>query len=48
MDGDVFRPLPKRPMILANLGPPPFSVTMPDQRVRHIIHDPAVANQPDE
>lgn len=45
MDGDIFRPLPKRPMLLAGLGPPPFSITMSDGRVRDIIHDPAI--QPD-
>lgn len=32
--------LPKTPMLLANLGPPPFSVVLPDGEVRHIIHNP--------
>lgn len=40
LDGEVFRPLPKGPMLLAEMGPPPFSVTMPDGRVREVIHDP--------
>lgn len=32
--------LPKIPMLLAELGPPPFSVRLPDGRVRHVLHDP--------
>jgi len=40
MDGDVFRPLPKRPMLLGGYGPPPFDVTMWDQSVRRIILEP--------
>lgn len=40
MDGDVFRPLPKRPMLLGGFGPPPFDITMWDESVRHIILEP--------
>ncbi len=40
MDGDVFRPLPKQPLLLHG-GTPPFDVTMWDGAVRHIIEDPA-------
>lgn len=36
----TFRPLPKYPMLMAELGPPPFAVTLPDQRVRNVVHDP--------
>lgn len=40
MDGDLFRPLPKRPMLLGGYGPPPFDITMWDESVRHIIVAP--------
>lgn len=36
--------LPKQPLLLAGLGPPPFSVTLPDGRVRHVVHRPANQN----
>lgn len=36
----VWRPLPKTPMILAEMGPPPFRVTLPSGEVRHVIHEP--------
>lgn len=42
-----WRVLPKVPMLLAGLGPPPFDVTLPDGRVRHIIHQPAPVIQGD-
>ena len=33
--------LPKQPMLLAGLGPPPFDVTLPHTgEVRRITHDP--------
>lgn len=35
-DGN-FRKLPKTPMVLAALGPPPFPVTLPSGEIRHII-----------
>lgn len=46
MDGDTFRPLPKGPMLMANLGPPPFDVTLPQGEIRHIIHAPDTAKRP--
>lgn len=36
----VWRPLPKVPMLLAGLGPPPFDVALPSGEVRHVVHDP--------
>jgi hypothetical protein len=36
----AFVSLPKRPMVLANMGPPPFDVTLPSGEVRHIILEP--------
>ena len=36
----VFIPLPKVPMLLAGLGPPPFDVELPSGEVRHIIEQP--------
>jgi hypothetical protein len=35
-----FRELPKRPMVLGGLGPPPFRVELPTGEVRHIIFKP--------
>lgn len=41
--------LPKGPG-LVDLGPPPFSVTLLDGRVRHVVHKPeqreAIADEP--
>jgi hypothetical protein len=34
----TWRELPKRPMLLANLGPPPFNVTLPSGETRQVIH----------
>jgi hypothetical protein len=39
MSGDRFVQLPKTPLLLAGLGPPPFDVTLPSE-VRHVIHQP--------
>lgn len=36
----VFCPLPKMPMLLARLGPPPYDVRLPSGEVRHIIEEP--------
>lgn len=36
----AWRQLPKVPLLLAHMGPPPFDVKLPDGRVRRIIHDP--------
>jgi hypothetical protein len=35
-----FRLIPKTPMLLAGLGPPPFVVRLPDGRERHIVAEP--------
>lgn len=35
--------LPKGPMLLAGMGPPPFDVTLPSGEVRHIVHQPITA-----
>lgn len=32
--------LPKTPLLLAGLGPPPFDVTTPSGEVRHVAHNP--------
>jgi len=40
MEGGSWRELPKVPMLLAEMGPPPFVVTLPDGRERHVIHRP--------
>jgi len=36
----VWRSLPKVPMLLAGLGPPPFDVTLPSGELRHVVHGP--------
>lgn len=36
----IWIQIPKVPMLLANLGPPPFDVTLPSGEIRHIIHNP--------
>jgi hypothetical protein len=33
-------PLPKVPMLLAELGPPPFDVKLPSGHIRHVVHEP--------
>jgi hypothetical protein len=40
IDNGVFIALPKLPLLRANLGPPPFEVSLPDTRVRAVVHDP--------
>jgi hypothetical protein len=40
IDNGVFIALPKLPLLRANLGPPPFQVSLPDTRVRAVVHDP--------
>jgi len=32
--------LPKTPMLLAGLGPPPFHVKLPSGDMRHVVHAP--------
>lgn len=41
MEDGAFRVLPKGPMLMANLGPPPFAVTLPSGEVRNVTHQPA-------
>jgi hypothetical protein len=36
-----FIPLPKTPMLMAKLGPPPFDVTLPGAQVRHVVVRPS-------
>jgi hypothetical protein len=36
----AWRPLPKTPMLLAELGPPPFDVKLPSGEIRHVVHKP--------
>lgn len=40
MSGDRWIELPKTPLLLANLGPPPFGVEMPSGEMRHVVHQP--------
>ena len=42
IDDGMWRPLPKVPMILAGMGPPPFTVTLPNGTDRHVVHQPAL------
>jgi hypothetical protein len=40
MPDGSFHVLPKAPMLLAGLGPPPFDVVLPDGQIRHVIEKP--------
>jgi hypothetical protein len=40
MVAGIWIPLPKQPMLLAGLGPPPFDVELPSGVVRHVVHQP--------
>jgi hypothetical protein len=40
MNGLTWVPLPKVPMLLAELGPPPFDVKLPSGHIRHVVHEP--------
>lgn len=44
MNGETWVPLPKEPMLLGGLGPPPFDVTLPSGVVRHVVHEPEVTD----
>lgn len=46
LEHGIFVVLPKRPMLLAGLGPPPFTVELPDGRLRHVVHAPDNAVAP--
>ena len=39
-DDGVWHQLPKTPLLLADLGPPPFFVVLPSGEVRHVVHKP--------
>ena len=43
IEAGAWRPLPKAPMLAAGYGPAPFAVTLPDGRVRHVVHQPVTA-----
>lgn len=45
IEDGVWRAIPKLPMLLAEMGPPPFDVTLPDGRIRHILHEPEVVSE---
>ena len=36
----AWRALPKPPLLLAELGPPPFRVKLPSGEVRAVVHQP--------
>ena len=40
-DDGVWHPLPKTPLLLAEMGPPPFRVKLPTGEYRHVVHKPA-------
>lgn len=41
MENGAWLKLPKVPMLLAHMGPPPFDVTLPHtEEIRRIIHNP--------
>ena len=47
LDNGIFIRLPKTPLLLAGLGPPPFDVTLPSGDIRHVVHQPGSAHEPD-
>ena len=40
MNGEQWVPLPKVPLLLAGLGPPPFDVKLPSGEIRRVVHRP--------
>lgn len=40
IEDGVFWALPKSPLINAQMGPPPFDVTLPSGKIRHVVHQP--------
>ena len=40
IENGTWHPLPKTPLLLAELGPPPFEVKLSDGRTRHVVHRP--------
>jgi hypothetical protein len=45
LDNGIFIRLPKTPLLLAGLGPPPFDVILPSGETRHVVHQPAAHEQ---
>jgi len=43
MEDGAFVPLPKPPLVKLEIGLPPFDVTLPTEKVRHIVRDPNAA-----
>ena len=39
-DDGVWHELPKTPLLLAEYGPPPFSVKLPSGVMRDVVHKP--------
>lgn len=39
-DDGVWHELPKKPLLLADLGPPPFTVKLPSGERRAVVHRP--------
>jgi hypothetical protein len=39
-EAGVWHRLPKTPMLLSALGPPPFDVVLPSGDIRHVVHEP--------
>jgi hypothetical protein len=40
---NTYRTIPKTPLLLGGLGPPPFTVRLPDGTPREIVHRPSAA-----
>jgi hypothetical protein len=38
----IWQRLPKTPMLLAALGPPPFKVRLPSGDYREVVHEPTL------
>jgi hypothetical protein len=41
-DDGVWHELPKTPLVLANLGPPPFKIELPWGETREVVHRPSL------
>lgn len=41
-DDGAWHPLPKTPLLLADMGPPPFKVKLPSGEMREVVHKPAL------
>jgi len=45
-DVEGWLPLPKGPGLI-HMGPPPFDVTLPDGRIRRVVHKPGTGGPDD-